>query len=118
MPSSSVEPPARIAVPVCAASLPFRILMSSRPPLQPACLAPSQVLSFRRQPVRLLLDDMAGPLGLFTFCTPAPPVILFFGAPPAACLPPVTRCTFLEQTIPQLWAASSKLACVAFRISA
>ena len=62
-------------MPLCAASLPFRILMSSRPPLQPACLAPSQVLFFRRQPVRLLLHDMAGPLGLFTFCTPAPPVI-------------------------------------------
>ena len=42
----------------------------------------------------------------------------FFVAPPAACLPPVTSCTFLEQAIPQLWAASSKLACVAFRISA
>ena len=55
--------------------LAFRILMSGRPPLQPACLALSQVLFFRRQPVRFLLHDMAGPLGLFTFCTPAPPVI-------------------------------------------
>ena len=113
-------------------------LLSSRPPgsqclcAPPACLShldvgppassarmPCPVTgTFLSPPARALPAARHGRPARLVYLLHACTACDFFVAPPAACLPPVTSCTFLEQAIPQLWAASSKLARVAFRISA
>ena len=112
VPSSCLTPPTRFALPFLRRPPAFRIFMPNRPPFQPACLALSQVPCLRRRPCASSCTTWQAR----SACLPSARLHRlwsFRGSVCSMCLPPLTSCTFLEQATPQLWAASSRLACVA-----